>query len=134
MRWTRSHHDPHHDLTLKIYPPNSPTAQQITKRYQITIYMYIDLPMSLPHLTALSLSLYHLISVSLCLHQKASNNLYIYIFGSPTITMYYKNPNPNIVRYSMHAHVLLFLPVVYFLVHAFLPEIAFLSTLSYFQQ
>jgi hypothetical protein len=48
--------------------------------------------------------------------------LYLYISGSSAITMYYKNPNPNIVRSSMHAHVLLFLPVVAFLMHAALPK------------
>jgi hypothetical protein len=36
--------------------------------------------------------------------------------------MYYKNPNPNIVRSSMHAHVFLFLPAITFLVHAFLSQ------------
>jgi hypothetical protein len=34
----------------------------------------------------------------------------------------------------MHAHMLLFLPVVAFLVHSFLPKIAFISDSSFFQQ
>jgi hypothetical protein len=59
--------------------------------------------------------------------------LYLYVSGSLTITMYYKNRNPNVIRSSMHARVLLFLPAVAFLVHSFLPKISFLSTLTCFQ-
>jgi hypothetical protein len=47
--------------------------------------------------------------------------------------MYYKNPNPSVVRSSMHVCVLLFLPAVAFLLHAFLPKIAFLSDSACFQ-
>jgi hypothetical protein len=60
--------------------------------------------------------------------------LYLYVSGSPSITMYCKNPNPNIIRSSMHACVLPFLPAVAFLVHALFPKIAFFSALAYFQQ
>jgi hypothetical protein len=51
-----------------------------------------------------------------------------------TLQCYYKNPNPSVVRSSMHACVLLFLPVAAFLMHSFLPKIAFPSTLAYFQR
>jgi hypothetical protein len=60
--------------------------------------------------------------------------LYIYISSSSTITTYYKNPNHNIVRSSIHVRVLLFLPAVTFPVHVFLPKIAFLSALACFQK
>jgi hypothetical protein len=48
--------------------------------------------------------------------------------------MYYKNPNPNVVRSSMHVCMQLFLLAVAFYMHAFLPKIAFPSALAYFQQ
>jgi hypothetical protein len=48
--------------------------------------------------------------------------------------MYYKNPNPNVVKYSMNARILIFPPVVAFLLHAILPKISFLSDSTYFQQ
>jgi hypothetical protein len=60
--------------------------------------------------------------------------LYVYVSISPSITMYCKNPNPSILRSSMHARVLLFLPAIASLVHSFFPKIAFLSTLASFQQ
>jgi hypothetical protein len=60
--------------------------------------------------------------------------LYLYVSGSPTITIHCKNTNPNVVRSSMHAHMLLFLPTVASLVHSFFPKIIFLSTLACFQQ
>jgi hypothetical protein len=60
--------------------------------------------------------------------------LYLYIFGSPAITVYCKNPNPNVIRSSMNVHMLLFLPIIAFLVHSFLPKITFISALAYFQQ
>jgi hypothetical protein len=60
--------------------------------------------------------------------------LYLYVFGSPSITIYCKNPKPNIVRPSMDARVLLLLPFVASLMHAFFPKITFLSTFSCFQQ
>jgi hypothetical protein len=47
--------------------------------------------------------------------------------------MYYKTPNPSIVRYSMHAHMLIFLPAIAFILHALLPKIAFLSDSTFFQ-
>jgi hypothetical protein len=60
--------------------------------------------------------------------------LYLYVSGSPSITMYFQNPNPNDVRSSMCARALLFLPAVAFLVHALFPKIGFLFSLAYFQQ
>jgi hypothetical protein len=60
--------------------------------------------------------------------------LYLYIPGSLAITISCQNPSPNIVRSSMHACTLLFLPTVASLVHAFFPRIAFLSSLACFQQ
>jgi hypothetical protein len=48
--------------------------------------------------------------------------------------MYYKNPNPSIIRSSMHVCMLIFLPAVTFLLHAFLPKITFLSDSACFQQ
>jgi hypothetical protein len=52
--------------------------------------------------------------------------LYLYVSVSSSITIHYKNPNPKIVRYSLHAHVLFFLPVVAFLMHDLFPKITFL--------
>jgi hypothetical protein len=42
--------------------------------------------------------------------------LYLYISGSSAITIHYQNPNPTVVRSSLHACVLFFLPAVAFLV------------------
>jgi hypothetical protein len=62
-------------------------------------------------------------------------SIYLYTFlDRHPLQIYYKKTNPNVVRSSMHACVLLFLPIVVFLVHAFLPKISFLSILVFFQQ
>jgi len=60
--------------------------------------------------------------------------LYLYVSISSSIIIHYQNPNPTVVRSSLHARMLLFLPAVAFLVHAFFPKISFLSALACFQQ
>jgi hypothetical protein len=59
--------------------------------------------------------------------------LYLYVFGSSSFTIHYQNPNPNVIRSSLHVHVMFFLPAVAFLVHAFFPKLVFLSSLSCLQ-
>jgi hypothetical protein len=56
--------------------------------------------------------------------------LYLYIFGSSVVTIHYQNPNPTIVRSSLHACVLFFLPAVTFLVHVLFPKITLIFRFS----
>jgi hypothetical protein len=122
-----------YDLTLNIYPPYSSPAQQLTKLGRIknitTSYQNRN-----PPLDSLYPALSHVLVSFFSSPAMRPRYLYLYVSGSPSITMYCKNLNPNVVRSSMHACMLLFLPVVVFLVHAFLPKINFISSLSYFQQ
>jgi hypothetical protein len=60
--------------------------------------------------------------------------LYLYIFGSSSITMLCKNPNPNVIRSLSHVPLLFFLPTATFLVHALFRKIALISAFFCFQQ
>jgi hypothetical protein len=105
-----------YDLTLGIELLMPSLAHQLNESYN----PYNSLPLCPP--------------ISFLVLSSLSYVLLIYIFVSPAITMHYKNPNPSVIRSSMHVHVVLFLPAVLFLLHASLPKIVFLSDSADIQQ